>query len=87
MNYNNFCNIFKKLITVDVRVVNEDNYKELTQNAYVEYKTFIKELYHLTVEDWIEHNYLEFEIETHDLCLSRKLKGLKDLALKNKKKL
>jgi len=86
MNYNNFCNIFKKLITVDVRVMNADDCEQLMQDAYVEYKNFIKELYHLTVEEWIEHNYLEFEIETHDLCLSSKLKGLKDLALRNKNK-
>lgn len=84
MNYSSFCEIFMQLITVDVRILNTDDCEELMQDAYVEYKTFIKELYILTIEEWIEHHYQEFEIETHNLCLSSKLKGLKDLALRNK---
>lgn len=87
INYAEFTRLIKSMITFDIREFSTPQcLDDFCQRAYIEYKKFIRELRHLEPSAWIEFFYEEHEIETHYMCLSSKLKGLKDLALKNKKK-
>jgi len=87
INYAEFTLLIKRAITFDVREFSTHQcLDDFCQVAYVEYKKFIRELRYLEPLAWIEFFYEEHEIETHYMCLTSKIKGLKDLALKNNQK-
>lgn len=77
---------FGELITLNTNVFKyADEIDKLIQAAHVKYENFIKEFIHVSIERWINYNYSEYELDTHNMCLSSKLDGLRNLALKNKK--
>ena len=85
INFSTFKDKIKNLLTFSkYRFDNDDEYDDFYQNAYIEYKISIREYCVEPVEEWAKRFYQDLEIETHGLCLSSKLKGLKDLASKSK---
>ena len=87
IDYLGFVGVIVGAMTFDIReFTTPDCFDDFYQQAYIDYKTFIKELYYLPVVEWLEFFYQEWEIETHHVCLNSKLEGLKNLALKNKKR-
>lgn len=86
INFKLFCSIWKTHIEYNRNQITNEDLDIILHKAYVGYKNWCKELYELSVEDWICEFYQDLEIDSHNMCLKSKLKGLKDLAYKSKLK-
>lgn len=85
INFGAFKEILTKILTFNkVRFNNEAEYDDFYHHAYIQYKESIREYCVESVEEWASHFYQDLNINEHGLCLSSKLKGLKDLAGKSK---
>lgn len=85
MNFSTFKEIIKKVLTFSkYRFDKYAEYDDFYHHAYIQYKESIREYCVESVEEWAEHFYQDLDIDEHGLCLSSKLKGLKDLASKSK---
>jgi|11_taG_2_1085331.scaffolds.fasta_scaffold04513_5 hypothetical protein len=85
INYKTFKTTLSKLLTFNkVRFDKPAEYDDFYNRAYIQYKESIREYCIESVEEWASHFYQDLDIDEHGLCLSSKLKGLKDLASKSK---
>ena len=85
INFSTFKAKIKKVLTFSkYRFDNDDEYNDFYHHAYIQYKESIREYCVESVEEWASHFYQDLDIDEHGLCLSRKIKGLKDLASKSK---
>ncbi len=85
INFGTFKVELTKVLTFNkVRFNDEAEYSDFYHSAYIQYKESIREYVVESVEEWANRFYQDLNIDEHGLCLSSKLKGLKDLANKSK---
>lgn len=85
INFGSFKAKLNNILTFNkVRFDNQSEYDDFYHHAYIQYKESIREYCVESVEEWASHFYQDLHIDEHGLCLSSKLKGLKDLASKSK---
>lgn len=88
INYSRFKKILGLILVFDSkRFDDSEEFEDFYQDAYIEYKTWIKQLYNETVQEWAEVFYQEINIEEHGFMLKSKydeyIKPLKDIASKS----